>query len=32
MAFGVTLFRTFSTSSAACWCRSSSNLNPKTLL
>jgi len=28
----VTLFRTFSTSPAACWCYSSSNLYPETLL
>jgi len=27
-----TLFQTFSTSPAACWCCSSSNLNPETLL
>jgi len=28
----VTLFRTFSTSSAACWCCSSSNFDTETLL
>jgi len=28
----VTLFRTFSVSPAACWCSSSSNLYPETLL
>jgi len=28
----VTLFRTFSTSPAACWCCYSSNLYPETLL
>jgi len=28
----VTLFRTFSTSLAACWCCSSSNLYPETVI
>jgi len=28
----VTLFRTFSTSPAACWCCCSSNFNPEALL